>query len=126
MRGKLMSSAKRVWPLHLARASTLRNGLPMTLRGLPWLPLFIAIDNFPRRFRVLAAHARRRQFNRFINLDVAGAAAEIARQRFLNLYSGRAGILFEQFLSGQQKGRRAIAALRRAEVGKGLLQRVQL
>src|SRR5205085_6431843 len=119
MRGKLMSSAKRVWPVHLARASTLRNGLPMTWRGLPLLPLFIAIDDFLSRLGLLAAQTRRRQFDRFVNLDVAGTAAEVARQRLLNLWARRARVLFEQLFGGQQKARRTIAALRRAEVCEG-------
>src|SRR5436305_5345118 len=35
MRGRKMSSANFVWPVHLARASTLRNGLPTTLSDFP-------------------------------------------------------------------------------------------
>src|SRR5947207_1528418 len=38
-----MSSAKRVCPVHFARASTLRKGLPMTLCCLPLLPLAVFI-----------------------------------------------------------------------------------
>src|SRR4030095_5883875 len=37
MRGSTMSSANFVWPTHFARASTLRNGLPMTFRSFPFL-----------------------------------------------------------------------------------------
>src|SRR5215471_16573733 len=36
MRGRTMSSANFVWPVHFARASTLRKGLPTTLSS----PLF--------------------------------------------------------------------------------------
>src|SRR5260370_27935098 len=35
MRGKKMSSAKRVWPVTFARASTLRRGTPITRRSFP-------------------------------------------------------------------------------------------
>src|SRR5438270_5946372 len=38
MRGSTMSSANFVWPVHFARASTLRKGFPTTLSGLPLLP----------------------------------------------------------------------------------------
>src|ERR1700754_291550 len=34
IRGSTMSSANFVWPTHFARASTLRNGFPTTLRFL--------------------------------------------------------------------------------------------
>src|SRR5688500_6410846 len=37
MRGKTMSSANFVCPTHLARASTLRKGLPTKFSGLPFL-----------------------------------------------------------------------------------------
>jgi hypothetical protein len=41
MRGKTMSSANFVWPVHFARASTLRKGLPTTLSGFPFFPLVV-------------------------------------------------------------------------------------
>src|SRR5690349_21479560 len=126
MRGNAMSSAKRVWPLHFARASTLRKGLPTTLFGLPLLPLFIAIDDFPGRLGLLAAHPRRRQLDGLVDFNIAGTATEIARERLLYLCARRAGIMFEQFFGREQKAGRAVTALGRAEVGKGLLQRVHL
>src|SRR5437870_9969785 len=43
MRGRKMSSANFVWPVHFARASTLRNGLPTTFSGFPLLPFFILL-----------------------------------------------------------------------------------
>src|SRR5437867_11780884 len=43
IRGRKMSSANFVWPVHLARASTLRKGLPTTLSGFPRLPFFVII-----------------------------------------------------------------------------------
>src|SRR6266852_5194028 len=43
MRGSTMSSANFVWPVHFARASTLRKGLPTTFRGFPML-LLLAIQ----------------------------------------------------------------------------------
>src|ERR1043165_4409489 len=35
MRGRKISSANFVWPVHFARASTLRKGLPTTFNGFP-------------------------------------------------------------------------------------------
>src|SRR5207248_6737733 len=97
MRGNTMSSAKRVCPVHFARASTLRNGLPTTFNGAsfrpfwpsPFDPLFVAIDAFCRERRLFAAHPRRRKFDRFVDFDVAGAATEIAAQGFFDLYARR-------------------------------------
>src|SRR3989442_8742720 len=128
MRGSAMSSAKSVCPMHLARASTLRKGLPTTLSGFPFLPfpLFIAVDGLPRWLGSFATHSRRREFDRFINLEVAGAAAEIARQSFFDLLARRLRVVLQQFFRHQQEPRRAITALRRAEVGKGFLQWMKL
>src|SRR6266550_812150 len=41
MRGKTMSSANFVWPVHFARASTLRKGLPTTLKGFASFSLLL-------------------------------------------------------------------------------------
>src|SRR6266404_4684153 len=43
MRGSTMSSANFVWPVHFARASTFRKGLPTTFKGFPLLFPFLAI-----------------------------------------------------------------------------------
>jgi hypothetical protein len=44
MRGNTMSSANLVWPVHFARASTLRKGLPTTFKGFALLFPFLAIE----------------------------------------------------------------------------------
>ena len=62
-----------------------------------------------------------RKFHGFKNLDIAGAAAEIARKSFLDLLASRARIVLEQFFGHQQESGRAIAALRGAEIREGLL-----
>src|SRR6266567_1952987 len=49
MRGRKMSSANFVWPVHFARASTLRKGFPTTLSGLPLLPFCFINQNQPRK-----------------------------------------------------------------------------
>src|ERR1051325_392011 len=80
--GRTMSSANRVCPVHFARASTLRKGFPTTLFGLPFVPLFIAIDYLFCRLGLFATHARGGQFYRLIYFNVAGTAAKVPRQRF--------------------------------------------
>src|SRR5688572_33267926 len=72
MRGRTMSSANFVCPVHFARASTLRKGLPTTLSGFPLLFPFLviqyqfmrfigpsqAVDALARQFRLFTAHAQ--------------------------------------------------------------------
>src|SRR5438874_11961220 len=41
MRGRKMSSANFVWPVHFARASTLRKGLPTTFKGFSLFSLLL-------------------------------------------------------------------------------------
>src|SRR5438445_11970063 len=62
MRGNDKSSANRVAPVTFATASTLRSALPMLLCS--------AIHRF--------LHALGRELDGFVDLDVAGAAAEVA------------------------------------------------
>src|SRR5689334_1626299 len=104
MRGSTTSSAKRVSPVTLARPSTRRRGLPMTFIGHP-----------PRAF-----------FDRLDDLLVPGAAAQVARDRFLDTLARRLRLVREQRLGGEQDPGRAIAALCGAEIGEGGLQRMQL
>src|SRR2546422_1167677 len=118
MRGNARSSAKRVAPVTFSTASTFRSAFPMTL--------CLAIQRFPFRLGFFAPHARRRQLHRLIDLDVAGAAAEVAGERVLDFVSGRPGIGFEERFGSEQKGGRAVAALRGAQVGERLLQGMQL
>jgi 2,4-dienoyl-CoA reductase [(3E)-enoyl-CoA-producing], peroxisomal len=87
--------------------------------------LFAAIQALTRQFHFFATHSRRRQFYGFIDFDVAGTTAEIAGQRFLDLITRRLWFLIHQFLCRQEKAGRAIAALRRAEIGEGILQRMK-
>src|SRR5882762_6009722 len=48
MRGRKMSSANFVWPVHLARASTLRKGLPTTLRLSPFCFIIARVEILAR------------------------------------------------------------------------------
>src|SRR5690348_7979801 len=146
IRGKKRSSANRVVPVTFAVASTLRSGFPTTRRAdwgtggrldgtafsvrpsarPPVRPLPDAIQRLRSWRRWFTAHARRGQLDRLVDLDVAGAAAEVARQRLLDFVPGGAGVRGEQGLGGEQERRGAIAALRGAELREGVLQRVQL
>src|SRR6266705_4944737 len=102
MRGSTTSSAKRVWPVTLARPSTRRRGLPRTFIDPP-----------------------RCLFDRLENLLVSGAAAQVSRDRLPDSFPRGILLLFEEGLRGHQDARRAVAALRVAEVGERRLQRVQ-
>src|SRR4030088_426959 len=105
MRGNARSSANRVAPVTFATASTFRSAFPMTecwtvemLEGdLPSnLPAFarlrVAIQRFPGGLRDFPPHPRRGELDRLVNLDVAGAAAQVARQSVLDFVAGRPGI----------------------------------
>src|ERR1051325_334741 len=105
MRGNARSSAKRVAPVTFATASTFRSALPMILCTL---------------------HPLGGELDRFVNLEVAGAAAEVSGQGFLDVVSARLRIGCEERLGGGQKCRRTVAALRGAEIGERLLERMEL
>src|SRR6266568_1870147 len=120
MRGRERSSANFVTPSTLAVASTLRSAFPTTRKASGgFLPP--SIQRLLRRLRVLASEAGRGQLYRLVDLDVAGTAAEVAREGLLHLVAGRPRALGEQRLGGEQKGGGAVAALRRAELGERLL-----
>src|SRR5262245_26423935 len=70
-------------------------------------------------------HAERGQLDGVEDLRVPRAPAEIAGEGLSDLVARRCGILFEQGLGGQQDARSAIPALRRAELRKRLLERMQ-
>src|SRR5207237_7644075 len=144
IRGRKRSSANFVTPATLAVASTLRWAFPTTRRAdgrtggradggsvpfpsggppvrLSALFLPDAIQGLRDRLRVLASEAGRGQLYRLVDLDVAGAAAEVAGEGLLDLLPHRPRVPGEQRLGGEQKGRGAVAALRRAELGESLL-----
>src|SRR5688572_20053094 len=104
IRGSTMSSANRVWPVTLARPSTRRRGLPRT---------FIAPSG--RGF-----------FHGFENLLIFGAAAEVSRDRLLDSFPGGIFFTLEKRLGRHEDARRAVAALRGAEVGERGLERMEL
>src|SRR2546425_7031910 len=118
MRGNARSSANRVAPVTFATASTFRSAFPMTL--------CLAIQRFPFRLGFFTLHPRRRELYGFVDLDVAGAAAEVAGERLFDLVAGRPGVGGEQGFGSKQKRGRAVAALRGPQVGERLLQRMEL
>src|ERR1051325_8474058 len=145
MRGSVMSSANFVAPTHFERASTLRNGRPTTFISLsasaprpfafapsppartrplpfPLCPLFVAIDALSGEFCRFAAHPRGGEFDRLVDFDIAGAAAEVSAEGFFNLVARRLRVLREQFLGDEEEAGRAVAALGGARVGEGLLK----
>src|SRR5262245_56110489 len=67
----------------------------------------------------------RRQLDGFENFNIAGATAQISRQRLLDLLALRRRVGTQQGQRRQQHARRAIATLRRPELAKGVLQLVQ-
>src|SRR5690242_4669262 len=124
MRGSATSSANLVTPRTLAVASTLRWAVPTT-RNAGVVRLRPPIQRLPGGLGGLAAQPRRGELHRFVDLDVAGAAAEVARERRLDLLAGRPRIPDEERFGREEERRGAVAALRRAELRERFLQRMQ-
>src|SRR2546425_1911535 len=123
IRGRNRSSANRVMPVTFAVASTLRWALPTTWNPAGFLP--DAIQRLRCRRRVLPPHAGCRQLDCLVDLEVTGAAAEVARERLLNLIARGTRARCEQRLGGEEERRRAVATLRRAQLGERLLERME-
>src|SRR5207249_11463174 len=122
------SSAKRVAPVTFEVASTFLSARPTTRssegRRSVAVFLLVPIQALRRGARVLATHPRRRELHRFVDLDVAGAAAQVAREGVLDDVARGAGVGREQRLRRQQERWRAVAALGRAQLGERLLERM--
>ena len=95
----------------------------------PALPLqkksLDSVNTRARHFSLFAAHARRGQLDRFVDFDVARTAAEVPAQSLFDLVARRLGVLRQKLFGNEEEAGRAVAALGRARVGEGLLQRVQ-
>src|SRR5262249_13682153 len=72
-----------------------------------------------------ALHPSGRELDGLVDLQVAGAAAEIAGERLFYFSARWARPAREQRLRGEEDAGRAVAALRGAELGERLLQRMQ-
>ncbi len=64
-------------------------------------------------------------FHGFEDLEVAGAAAEIAGKSFADLIASGVRILVEQGFCSDEDGGSAVTTLRGAEIGEGFLQRME-
>src|SRR5215208_1827138 len=64
--------------------------------------------------------------DRFDDVPVAGAAADVPLDRLRDLFVGRAGVLSQQRRRAHQHARRAVAALQSVVVAEGLLEGAQL
>src|SRR5581483_1374155 len=111
MRGKKRSSPYFAAPVVLARASILGRACPIMRNSL--------IQALSLRDSLC------RERDGIHDLRIAGAAADVPRNRRANFLARRRGIVLEQNLGGQNHCRRAVTALRRARFGKGNLQRVR-
>src|SRR5438093_724755 len=114
IRGRTRSSANSVWPVTLAAASTFGSGWPTTVKRCP-----------SSVTHGLFFHSFRGQLDRFEDLQIAGAAAEVARGRFRDLLPRGPPALPQQRGRREQEAGDAVAALGRAQLGEGLLQRMQ-
>src|SRR5947199_410783 len=68
----------------------LEGGLPSNLPTFPRLA--VAIQRFPGGLRDFPTHPCRSQLDRLVDLDVTGAAAEVARQSVLDFVACRLGV----------------------------------
>src|SRR2546426_5813977 len=127
MRGRERSSANLVVPITFAVASTFRSAFPTTRRAAGRSAAFLprAIQRLPCRFCVLTPQTGRGQLHRLVDLDVAGAAAEVARQGLLDLVAVGARVVGEEGVGGEEEGWGAVAALGGTQRREGFLQRVQ-
>src|SRR6267378_6740470 len=142
MRGRKMSSAKRVWPVTFARASTLRRGTPITRSSSPLAfgastgvfresfsfgmrpPACLFLPS-PWKLRCrfpLVRDFEHRGFDGLENLKITCAPAQISGDRFADLLAAGVRIPIQQSLRRDQNRRCAITALRRAKIGKSILQ----
>src|SRR5918999_4143183 len=122
MRGSDRSSAKRVSPVTLATASTLRRGVPTTERGTRTEEAASVISHSS----FLVPHSLSSDLHSFINLQVPRAPTEIAAERVLDLLARGCGIDVEHRASREEKAGGAIPTLRGAELGERLLKRMEL
>src|SRR5258708_37649267 len=91
MRGSSMSSAKSVWPVTLAAASTLGNGWPTTRRSR-------RVSSGTNRLPSLVTDPRRRELDRLKYLQVPRAATEVAGDGPCDLRPGGMGGFSEHAL----------------------------
>ncbi len=106
IRGRRTSSAKRVLPVTLAVASTFRSGRPMTrrssVRGSAVAAVTTSVilgppmERFRIRLGILSAQPGSCQLNGFVNLEIAGAATEVAGQGVADLLPAWRGVRLQE------------------------------
>ena len=133
-----MSSANRVRPVTLARASTRlarHANHAQVLRRLPFLSgitgassrQLISPENSKRGFRILRCRdLQNRRLYGLENLQIPRAPAQNPRKRRANRIARRIRIVIQQSLRGHQNCRRAVPTLCGAKIRERLLQRMQL
>src|SRR5581483_4774882 len=113
----------RSWPATRNDFTTPRLGMAMR-HGTIFTPS-IAISLRMLTMIASLGEIRRGFLDRRHDVAVTGAAAEIARDRFLDLLVGRRAALAEQAVRRHQHARRAVAALHRVVFPEGFLERMQ-
>src|SRR5581483_1225828 len=122
-RARYAASPAGAAPSSRARyAASLAGGAPRPARPLRCL---FGRGRVARSLRRLARQARRRQLDRLDDELVARAAAEVARDRPLDLVAARPRLPLQEIQRRHQHPRRTVAALQRVRLVEGLLQRVQ-
>src|SRR5262249_30671463 len=117
MRGRTRSSAKTVWPVTLAAASTLASGFPTTCSSRS----SATHDLRGGDGRRLPAHPGRSELDGLEDLQVARAAAQVPGQGLGDLGPGGTGGGREQGLGREQETPRAVAPLGGAQLPQGPL-----
>src|SRR2546427_4426971 len=128
VRGSTMSSAKRVWPVPLARASTRRRGFPTTFIPAMRPTPSRRTSHRPIRFAAslpVAANSFRGLLDRLEYLEISRAAAKDSGEGLTDLRAGRRTVLIQERLRREEHGRRAVAALSGSQIGEGILKRVE-
>src|SRR5204863_5793260 len=108
-----------------ARASRPRGAFPPAWPS-PGSSSAAATERLLGRLRRRVGAAARRQLDRLVDLDVAGAPAEVPRERLADLAARRVGTAVEQIARDEEEPRSAVAALGGPQLGKGPLQRIGL
>src|SRR3990170_2256403 len=133
IRGSARSSANRVSPLTFAIASTFMLGLPMMVRGSASRAVVFSRGSTSILVGIISAldgdgtphFAPGGSFDGLEYLEVSGAAAEIARERLLDLFPFRQRVSVEESLRGEKDSRSAVPALRGAHLGESYLERMR-
>src|SRR5712692_10430887 len=122
-----MSSASTARPVTFATALTPGRPLPITEKsGISTPPHLWGGWRERAGWGGSTGHPTGGQVDRVQDLGVSRAPAQVAGKRLADVVPRRAAIDLEQRLRRKEDPRRAVAALRRAELHERLLQRMEL